>query len=358
MLRKNILIAAGGTGGHVFPGLALAKAFQQRGYHVTWMGTTKGIEAKVIPSSGIPIDYLQVTGLRSKGIVSLLLAPFKLLRALFQTYKIFKQRKPDLVMGLGGFVSGPAGIMALMTRTPYVLHEQNAIAGLTNRYLSHIAKRVFSSFPDAFNHQKNLLVTGNPVREEILALPKPHIRFVEHTGSLRILVLGGSLGALRINEVVPNALAKLTMPIIVKHQCGESSFDTTCAAYQNLNIECEVVKFINDMASCYAWADIVICRAGATTVAELIAVGLGSILIPYPYAVDDHQTKNGSYLTTINAAELIQQKDLTADYLAKILTTLATRDECLRMALAANSIYQGDAVIKIMTSCEEVLNGQ
>ncbi|MGA2655007.1 MAG: undecaprenyldiphospho-muramoylpentapeptide beta-N-acetylglucosaminyltransferase [Gammaproteobacteria bacterium] len=298
-----------------------------------------------------------VSGIRGKGLTSLLLAPFKLLRALVQTHHIFKKRKPDLVMGFGGFVSGPAGIMAFLTRTPYVIHEQNAIAGLTNRYLSYGAKRVFSSFGSAFSSHKNITVTGNPVRAEILALPQAKERFAKHTGPLRILILGGSLGALRINEVVPHALAKLTMPIVVKHQCGEGSYDKTCEAYQMLKIDCEVMKFIDDMANVYSWADIVICRAGATTIAELIAVGLGSILIPYPYAVDDHQTQNGLYLQNANAAILIAQKDLTQELLAQTLEKIGTRDACAQMAIAANSIYQGDAVGKIINSCEEVLNG-
>ncbi len=356
-MKKSILIAAGGTGGHVFPGLALAQAFQAQGYEVTWMGTTKGIEAKVIPKTEIPIDYLQVSGLRGKGLFSLFLAPFKLLRALVQTYQIFKIRKPDLVMGFGGFVSGPAGIMAFLTGTPYVLHEQNAIPGLTNRYLSHIAQYVFASFKEAFPEKKNVIVTGNPVRAEILALSEPQIRFQEHTGPLRLLVLGGSQGALRINEIVPRALVKINMPMVVKHQCGETSYESTLQTYSVLNIECEIMKFIDDMASAYAWADVVVCRAGATTIAELMAVGLGAILIPYPHAVDDHQTKNGLYLVKANAAVMIAQQDLTAEVLAATLEKIATRDECLRMALAAKSIYQGDAVKTIINYCEEVLNG-
>ncbi|MFA6037665.1 MAG: undecaprenyldiphospho-muramoylpentapeptide beta-N-acetylglucosaminyltransferase [Legionellales bacterium] len=357
-MTKSILIAAGGTGGHVFPGLALAHAFQARGYTVTWIGTKKGIEAKVIPNANIPIDFLQVVGLRGKDLKSLLLAPFRLTRALYQTYKIFKKRKPDLVLGLGGFVSGPAGIIAFLTGTPYVLHEQNAVAGLTNRYLAHIAKRIFSSFPDAFKSTKNIIVTGNPVREQILALQDPQTRFAQHTGPLRILVLGGSLGAMRLNEVLPEAIAKLNMPVIVKHQNGEHHFEKTLQAYQAIAPEHEVLKFIDNMADAYAWADLIVCRAGATTIAELMVVGLGAIFIPYPSAVDDHQTKNGLYLVKANAARMILQKDLTPDLLATTLQELGQRERCLQMAIAAKDIYAGDAVGQIINSCEELLNGQ
>lgn len=357
MKKKSILIAAGGTGGHVFPGLALAQVFQARGYRVTWMGTTKGIEAKVIPAAGIPMDYLQVSGIRGKGLLSLALAPFKLLRALFQTYKIFRKRRPDLVVGLGGFVSGPAGIIAWLRRTPYVLHEQNSIAGMTNRYLAHTSRRVFSSFPDAFKASKKVMITGNPVRAEIASLPEPCTRFDERTGALRVLVLGGSLGALRINEVLPEALSLLNKPVNVWHQCGESTAGKTEQAYQARNIEHRVAKFIDDMASAYAWADIVVCRAGATTIAELIAVGLGAILIPYPFAVDNHQTANGAYLVKANAAIMIQQQNLSAALLAEKLNELGQRAQCLAMAMAARNLYQGDASLRIVNSCEEILNG-
>ncbi len=296
--------------------------------------------------------------LRGKGLLSLLLAPFRLLRALIQTHRIFKKRQPDLVIGLGGFVSGPAGIMAFIHQRPFVLHEQNAIAGMTNRYLSYVAKRVFSSFPDAFIQDKKVILTGNPVRAPIMALPEPNLRFSEHTGALRILVLGGSLGAMRLNEVLPEALAQVKIPVSVWHQCGERDYEKTLQAYQALNIEHRVAKFIDDMASAYAWADLVVCRAGATTIAELIAVGLGAIFIPYPYAVDDHQTKNGLYLVKEHAAVMIKQADLTTSLLAAKLQEIGQREQCLTMALAARSMYRGDAVLQIMDSCEEILNGQ
>jgi UDP-N-acetylglucosamine--N-acetylmuramyl-(pentapeptide) pyrophosphoryl-undecaprenol N-acetylglucosamine transferase len=357
-MKKSILIAAGGTGGHVFPGLALAQAFQARGYQVTWLGTKKGIEAKVIPHTDIPIDFLHVTGLRGKGLISWVFAPFKLCRALIQTYQIFKYRKPDLVMGLGGFVSGPAGIIAWITRTPYVLHEQNAVAGMTNRCLAPIARHVFSSFPDAFKPATKVIMTGNPVRAEILALPEPTLRFNEHTGPLRILVLGGSQGALRLNEVLPEALSQLNRPITVWHQCGESSYEKTVQAYRAFNIEHRVAKFIDDMAQAYAWADLVVCRAGATTIAELIAAGLGAILIPYPYAVDDHQTQNGLYLVKADAAVMMMQKDLSASVLAGKIKELGQREHCLRMAIAAKSIYLGEAVTQIINHCEDILHEQ
>lgn len=355
-MKKSILIAAGGTGGHVFPGLALAQALQARGFNVTWIGTHKGLEAKVVPAAGIPLDFLQITGLRGKGIASILLAPFRLLRALIQTDAIFRKRKPDLVVGLGGFVSGPAGLIAFLTRTPYVIHEQNAVAGLTNRCLSLKAKRVFSSFPKVFKENENVIVTGNPVRATILALPDPAARFKEHQGALRILVLGGSQGATRLNELLPQALSQVNIPISVWHQCGESAYEKTLQAYQALSIEHQVMRFIDDMAKAYAWADLVICRAGATTVAELISVGLGSILIPYPFAVDDHQTKNGLYLVNAQAAVLMPQQQLTADTLAAKINELGQREDCLRMAIAAKSIDKGDALLPIIAQCEGILN--
>ncbi len=358
MSKKTILIAAGGTGGHVFPGLAVATALQARGYEVTWLGTQRGIEAQVIPVAGIPMDYLQVTGLRGKGVLSWLSAPFKLFRALIQTYRIFKYRKPALVMGFGGFVSGPAGIVAFLTRTPYVLHEQNSVAGMTNRYLAPIARRVFSSFPDAFKPAKKVIITGNPVRAQITALPDPTTRFNNHTGPLRILVLGGSQGAIRLNEVLPEAFAQIKFPISVWHQCGEGTYEKTLQAYAGHNIEHRVTKFIDDMAQAYAFADLVICRAGATTIAELIAAGLGSILIPYPHAVDDHQTKNGLYLVHAHAAVMIAQQDLSAELLAEKLQELGQRDHCLQMAIAARNIYSGDCVPQIIQQCEEILHGQ
>jgi UDP-N-acetylglucosamine--N-acetylmuramyl-(pentapeptide) pyrophosphoryl-undecaprenol N-acetylglucosamine transferase len=358
MQKRVILMAAGGTGGHVFPALAIAQAFRARGHHVIWLGTAKGIEATVVPQAGIVLEQLTVTGLRGKGLFSWLLAPFQLMRALAQALRVIQKYKPDLVMGFGGFVCGPTGVAAFLSRTPLVLHEQNAIPGMTNRCLKPLAVKVLTSFPDVFKPGKKVMMTGNPVRSEITTLPSPPLRFSEHTGDLRILVLGGSLGALCLNQTVPAALQQLNAPVVVRHQCGVKTLDAAQKAYEATQLNYQIVPFIDDMAQAYAWADIVICRAGATTIAELIAAGLGAILVPYPYAVDDHQTANGLYLVKSGGAELVQQKELTPALLAEKIRMFGDRAQCLERGLAAHNLYQGDAVQKIIYYCEELLSGQ
>ncbi len=353
--EKSILIVTGGTGGHVFPGLVLAQAFQQSGYQVTWLGTEKGIEAKLVPQAEIPLDFLQVTGLRGKGYASLVYAPWRLLRALWQAHRVIKKRRPDLVIGLGGFVSGPGGLAAFLHGIPLVLHEQNAVAGITNRFLAHFARLVFSSFPHAFKSDK-ILVTGNPVRKAILDLPAPALRFQARTDPIRILILGGSQGAIRLNELLPEALQLVQVPLSIWHQTGEATFLTTTQAYQASSLDYRVERFIDNMAEAYGWADLVICRAGATTIAELIAAGLGAILIPYPNATDDHQTANALYLVQGEAGILMPQASLTVALLVEKMNTMAQRDACLRLSLAARALYQGDAAAQIVENCEDILN--
>lgn len=310
MHDKNILIMAGGTGGHVYPALAVADNLKERGFNLFWLGTNRGLETNVVPKHGYPLLKINVAGVRGKGLLRLLLTPFMLMFALFQALKIMVKVRPVVVLGMGGFASGPGGIAAWLMRIPLLIHEQNAIAGLTNRLLAPFSVSVMAAFPGAFKPSGKLTITGNPVRNDIVNLPEPEKRYLNRdSGSLKVLVLGGSLGAKRLNEVIPETLLALSRDhkIEVKHQCGERHFAQTEATYNEFDMNARVMPFIDNMAEAYAWADIVICRAGALTVAELAACGVGSILIPFPYAVDDHQTENAKYLSLEGAAILIQE---------------------------------------------------
>ncbi len=331
MSQQPIMIMAGGTGGHVYPALAVADELRARGVPVIWMGTHKGIEARLVPAANIQIEWLAVSGLRGKGVMTLLLAPMKLIHACYQAWKILRKTKPCAVLGMGGFVAGPGGLMARVMGKPLLIHEQNAKPGLTNRLLAKIATQVMQAFPNSFK-QKSAHV-GNPVRREISTLPSPEQRFKNRDGALRLFVFGGSLGATHLNSVVPEALAKLSADkkILVRHQSGEKNLEQTQLNYANAKVTAKVMPYIENMAEAYAWADVVLCRAGAMTIAELAAVGVASILIPYPYAVDDHQTANAHYLSDADAAILIPQAELDADNLVKILAEL-NREKLLSMA--------------------------
>jgi UDP-N-acetylglucosamine--N-acetylmuramyl-(pentapeptide) pyrophosphoryl-undecaprenol N-acetylglucosamine transferase len=354
---KRIVIMAGGTGGHVFPGLAVARQLRAEGVDVHWLGTHKGLEARLVPAAGIPLHFISISGLRGKGIRDILLAPFRLAVAIVQSLRIIHRLKPDVVLGMGGFVSGPGGIASWILRRPLVVHEQNARAGLTNKWLARVANKVLEGFPNTFPACKKVVTTGNPVRLEITQLPAPTTRFEGRNHALRLLVVGGSLGALAINELLPKALAKLT-PLerpIVHHQTGEKHEEATQKAYKAAGVEADVTPFIADMGKEYAWADIVLCRAGALTVAELCAVGLGAILIPYPYAVDDHQTANADYLVKHDAALLIQQAALTEDGLAEIIKQLSESPaRRMAMAHAAYQLRKVDATTKVLKICGEI----
>jgi UDP-N-acetylglucosamine--N-acetylmuramyl-(pentapeptide) pyrophosphoryl-undecaprenol N-acetylglucosamine transferase len=360
MRDKNILIMAGGTGGHVYPALAVADNLKEKGFQLFWLGTSKGMEAKVVPSHGYPLLKINVVGVRGNGILRLLFTPFMLMIALFQALMIMIKVRPVVVLGMGGFASGPGGIAAWLMRIPLLIHEQNAIAGLTNRLLAPFAVSVMAAFPGAFKESKKLTITGNPVRNDIVNLPKPDDRFAKRNLKvLKILILGGSLGAKKINEVIPDTLFNLADEhhFEVKHQCGERHIDATKDIYKGHNINVELMPFINNMAEAYAWADIVICRAGALTIAELAATGIASILIPFPYAVDDHQTENAKYLSDESAAILIQETQLNIEKLKVLLLKLChAPEQLMQMAVKARLLAKPQATDDVAKLCMEAIH--
>jgi UDP-N-acetylglucosamine--N-acetylmuramyl-(pentapeptide) pyrophosphoryl-undecaprenol N-acetylglucosamine transferase len=349
-----VVIMAGGTGGHVFPALAVAGALRARGASVTWMGTRRGLEARLVPAAGIPVDWIAIAGLRGKGALAWILAPVRLLLALLQALAILLRRKPRVVLGMGGFVTGPGGVAAWLLRRPLVIHEQNAVAGMTNRYLARLATRVLEAFPGSFPNGRAGRLTGNPVRPEIARLPPPTLRLAGRTGRPRLLVFGGSLGAQVLNETVPVAVALMPAELRpeIWHQSGQGSLDAAQAAYARAGLDVRLDAFIDDMAAAYAWADLVLCRAGALTVAELAAAGVAAVLVPYPHAVDDHQTGNARFLAEAGAAELIPQDRLTAPLLADRLTRLlGDRAQLTVMAEAAHRLGRPEAVESVVTEC-------
>lgn len=359
MSRDNtVLVMAGGTGGHVFPALATAEALQAQGMQIQWLGTERGIESDIVPKAGIPITYIRVAGLRGKGKFSLLLAPFKLLVALCQALGAVQRIKPVCVLGMGGFVSGPGGLAAWLLGKPLVVHEQNAVAGMTNRYLARLAKRVLTAFPGALGEKGEQV--GNPLRGNIVNSPEPEQRLQDRSGKLRLLVLGGSLGAQALNEVVPETLAAMTEQDRpeVWHQAGKRNFELAEKAYQAQQVEGKVVAFIDDMAAAYQWADVVVCRAGALTVSELACVGVPAILVPYPHAVDDHQTANARFLENNGAAIIVSQQELTAERLAELLKNeFSDRDQIMQRAQKARSVARLDAAEKVASHCLELCHG-
>ncbi len=352
-----ILIMAGGTGGHVYPALAVAEQLRDWGVDVVWLGTRKGLEARVVPAAGFALDAVKVSGLRGKAVLQRVLAPFMLVWAFLQSLVIMLRRRPGAVLGMGGYVSGAGGVSAWLLRRPLLIHEQNAVAGFTNRVLERFATRVFEAFPNTFPARRHALHTGNPVRAAIIAVSAPEQRLTTHQGPLRLLVLGSSLGARAINRLLPDALALLepTTRPQVWHQAGSSHFEEVPIAYQKCGVEARVVPYIDDMAEAYAWADLVLCRAGAMTIAELAAVGVAAILVPYPHAVDDHQTGNAHYLCDAGAGILIQQNDLNAADLSALLKGFAAdRPRLLRMAQAARALAKPDATQQVARLCLEL----
>ncbi len=351
---KKVLIMAGGTGGHVFPALAVADELRRRDIVVNWLGTSKGIEAELVPANNYPIDYIQVEGLRGTGLLRKLRAPFVLLRAIWQARQVIKKIQPDVLLGLGGFASGPGGLAGRLLRKPLVIHEQNAVAGTTNKILAKFAARVMVAFPNALANGE---WCGNPVRNEISHLPAPSQDIVVSERPLRLLVLGGSLGAMAINRAVPAALALLedAEQIQVRHQCGRKHEQTTTDAYRDAGVEASVEPFIADMAGAYSWADLVVCRAGALTVSELAAAGVGSILVPFPYAIDDHQTANANWLVAARGAELLPEIELTPEVLARRLKHWMRDRASLRaMAVNAKRMAKTDSAALVANACEEV----
>jgi len=361
VMNRPILVMAGGTGGHVYPALAVARALEAHSQHIVWLGTHRGLEAKIVPAAGIDIEWISVKGLRRKGIAALVIAPFQLAWALLQSLAVILRRRPAAVLGMGGFVSGPGGLAAWLTRRPLVIHEQNAAAGLTNRLLARLARVVLQAFPGSFNSRVNAETVGNPVREDIAAVPPPSERYIDRQGPLRLLVLGGSQGALALNRTVPEALSKLPASErpIVRHQCGNLTIDTARDAYEKHKVEVDLVAYIDDMASTYAWADLVVCRAGALTVAELCAVGLPALFVPYPAAVDDHQTANARQMADSGAAVIIDESMLTADVLAgQLRDWLSTRQDLQDKAQVAHGLDKPSALMRITELCLEQAGGR
>ena len=342
-----VMILAGGTGGHIFPGLAVASALQARGVPVIWLGADGGMETRLVPPRGIAMYTIAVKGLRGKGIGTLLRAPLRVVGAVRAASKILKKRAPRAVVSFGGYAAGPGGLAARLHGTPLVVHEQNRAPGMTNRVLARFARRVLTGFPQTFKHVAEEVV-GNPVRSEIALLPPPRERLPQRSGALRLLVLGGSQGARALNSAVPQALVGLGGTVEVRHQCGEKLREEAALAYADARIVASIEPFIADMAAAYAWADLVVCRAGALTLAELCAAGIGSLLVPFPQAVDDHQTRNAEYLVERGAALLLPQGDSLAGDLRNALAELASNPaRRLAMAEAARKLALPDAAERV-----------
>lgn len=352
MKNNTILIMAGGTGGHVFPALACARELISLGYSVEWLGSERGIENELIPQAGIRLHKIPVAGLRGKNLKSLMLAPWQITKSLIAAYKIFKELQPICVLGMGGFAAGPGGLMAWLLRRPLVIHEQNAVAGTTNRLLASLSKRVLSAYSNVL---PNTEMVGNPVREEIASLPSPAERFEQRQDALRLLVLGGSLGAAAINQTLPKAIALLPEELRpqIRHQAGRQHAEIVQKDYQANGVGADVQPFVVDMAEAYGWADIVICRAGALTMAELAAAGVGAICIPYPHAIDDHQTENARCFVEQGAGILLPQTELSAEKLAALLNQHGNRKTLLAWANAARQLAQHDSAKRVASICIE-----
>jgi UDP-N-acetylglucosamine--N-acetylmuramyl-(pentapeptide) pyrophosphoryl-undecaprenol N-acetylglucosamine transferase len=353
-MSATVMITTGGTGGHVFPGLAVASELKGRGARVFWLGTNDGMESRLVPKSGVEFEGLDFRGVRGKGLKRLLLGPYAILWACWQARRVLARRKPNVVVGFGGFVSFPGALMAVAQNRPLVIHNLDARPGLANRVLRFGADRVLTGFPGTFGAQANGNPewVGNPLRAEIAAVPPPEQRFAGRSGPLNLLVVGGSLGALALNERVPKALALIAAdkrPRVV-HQAGEQHIEMLRAAYANAGVEAECLPFIDDMARRYAQADVVVCRSGATTVAELAAVGVASVLVPFPFAADDHQVDNARQLAERGAAEMILQNDLAPQRLAQWLAT-ASRERLLDMAKAARALRKVGATERVADVC-------
>lgn len=349
---RKLLVMAGGTGGHIYPGVAVAEALRARGWQIAWMGNEDRMEGRIVPQYGYELAWIRFGALRGKGLLAKLTLPLNLLRGFWQAMQAIRRVKPDVVIGMGGYVSFPGGVMARLLGHPVVVHEQNSVAGLANRVLASIASRVVCGFPDVIRRGVWL---GNPVRADIAALPEPSLRFAGRSGPLKLLVVGGSLGAQALNEVLPKALAMLPAELRpqVTHQSGAKQIDALKTAYAAAGVDGEFLPFIDNMAQRYAEADLVICRSGALTIAELAAAGVASVLVPFPHAVDDHQTGNARFLSERGAALLIQQTDLEPTKLAEWLRTL-NRKQLLGMAEAARALARPQAAEEVAGVCVEL----
>ncbi|WP_334223780.1 undecaprenyldiphospho-muramoylpentapeptide beta-N-acetylglucosaminyltransferase [Thiosocius teredinicola] len=354
-MATRITIMAGGTGGHVFPALAVAHELAARGWQVNWLGTPDSFEARTVPQHGFALDTMNAHRLRGKGLLNRMLGPVYLLRAMLQAWKVLRMRRPQVVLGMGGFVSGPGGLVSRLMHTPLVVHEQNAIPGLTNRWLARVASRVLEAFPGSFAASAGAIAIGNPIRKEIADLGEPQP--IDAQRALRVLVLGGSLGAQALNEQVPLALAQLAEDLRpeIRHQAGRGKEAATVQAYEQSGVSATVTEFVDDMAEAYSWADLVICRSGALTVSELMAAGKAALLVPFPFAVDDHQTVNAGFLVDAGAAQLIQQRDITTERLADLLRELLSDRERLHaMGAKAYAIAKRDSAQRVADVCEEL----
>jgi UDP-N-acetylglucosamine--N-acetylmuramyl-(pentapeptide) pyrophosphoryl-undecaprenol N-acetylglucosamine transferase len=350
-MSATLLVMAGGTGGHIMPGMAVAEHLRAQGWKIAWMGNAEGMEAKLTADKGYEMAWVRFSALRGKGLLRKLLLPFNLLRGFAQAWSQLARVRPDVVLGMGGYVSFPGGMMAVLRGVPLVLHEQNSVAGLANRVLAGVADRVMTGFPGVFSKGRWV---GNPVRPDIAVLPAPTVRYAGHDGPLRVLVVGGSLGAQALNETLPKALALIEekdRPIVV-HQSGEKHLPMLKSLYLSAGVKAECVAFIEDMAGAYEWADLVICRAGALTVAELAAAGVASLLVPFPHAVDDHQTSNARFLSNAGAAILLPQEQMTPQHLAEIRNL--SRQQLAQMAEKARELARPQATADVAQACAEL----
>ena len=351
-VERCALVMAGGTGGHIFPGLAVAEALRGRGWRVHWLGAPGSMESQLVPPRGFPLEPVEFSGVRGKGLVTLALLPLRLLRAFWQSLQVVRRVRPHVVVGLGGYITFPGGMMGVLLGKPLVLHEQNSVAGMANKVLAGVADRVYTAFPDVMPKARWI---GNPLRAEFLRQPEPATRFAGRSGPLKLLVVGGSLGAKALNEIVPQALARIPAdqrPQVI-HQSGAKQIEELRANYAAAGVQAQLTPFIDDTAAAFADADLVICRAGASTVTEIAAVGAAAMFVPFPFAVDDHQTTNARFLVDAGGGWLVQQRDLTPDGLAQMLLAL-DRAELLRRAQAAKKMQKTEATADIVAACEEL----
>ncbi|CAB5701400.1 UDP-N-acetylglucosamine--N-acetylmuramyl-(pentapeptide) pyrophosphoryl-undecaprenol N-acetylglucosamine transferase [Delftia tsuruhatensis] len=350
--QRTALIMAGGTGGHIFPGLAVAQALRERGWNVRWLGAPGSMESRIVPAQGFPLETIDFSGVRGKGLMTLAFLPMRLLRAFWQALAVVRRVKPDVVVGLGGYISFPGGMMAVLAGKPLVLHEQNSVAGMANKVLAVVSERIFTAFPGVFAKGRWV---GNPLRQAFTEQPAPEQRFEGRSGPLRLLVVGGSLGAKALNEIVPQALALIpaeTRPIVL-HQSGAAQIDALRANYAAAGVQAELTPFIDDTARAFAEADVIVCRAGASTVTEIAAVGAAAIYVPFPAAVDDHQTTNARFLVDAGGGWLMQQSALTAQSLAEMLQNMQ-RATLLERAGKAKKMQKTDATAEVVAACEEL----
>ncbi|WP_440874796.1 undecaprenyldiphospho-muramoylpentapeptide beta-N-acetylglucosaminyltransferase [Thalassotalea sp. PLHSN55] len=356
---RTILIMAGGTGGHIFPGIAVAEHLKSQGWNIHWLGTEKRMEAQIVPEHGYDISFINIAGLRNKNWLTWLKTPFKLFQSVMQSVRVIRKVKPDVVLGMGGYASAPGGFAAWLLSKPLVLHEQNAVAGMSNKFLSHIASAVLSAFPGAFGEKRKSKVVGNPLRKDIVEIEK--VTPEQPATTKKVLIVGGSLGAKILNDTVPQSMNQIKVQnISVWHQTGKGNEQAVRASYDQYGLDAQNIKvseFIDDMSAAYQWADVVICRAGALTVSELAMVAKPAIFVPLPHAVDDHQTKNAMYLVERGAAKLIRQNEFNGTTLAQMLNSFFVSDKVIQnMAKAAHDAAHADATIKVAKTCIELAN--